>query len=432
MALTIQVISYNDHAPINALSTTISESGCTIGRAKNNGFILPDEERIISHQHATIQYENGAYYLIDSSTNGTYLNHAQDPIGSGNKILLHDGDILSMGKYECVVSMKEQEQEIPISLFHDAIIQPPHHQMADQSSSANDLFGGPVSVAPVQTSEEQPLSIEQNYFRPPEAIPENWNELTGMKQSIQPQLKSAPVQPIIKSKQTPPRPVANKKQVDHVTPKGYSNNGKISNSSQQAINAFLDGAGMKNTTIRPDDVVRFMNTAGRVLYEITQGVRQILDSRANLKGEFRLGMTTLRPAKNNPLKFSIDIEDALTKLLLPPPKGYLPPLDAIHEAVDDIQAHQMALLAGLRAALSTLVAHFDPEKLERNFQQSSAVDNLLPALKKAKYWEMFKTRYKQAAADAENDFLNFLGKEFTLAYEQQVEKLKSVRHKSNL
>jgi len=92
----------------------------------------------------------------------------------------------------------------------------------------------------------------------------------------------------------------------------------------------------------------------------------------------------------------------------------------------------MAMLAGLRAALGSLVALFDPNALEENFQKSSAVDNLLPALKKAKYWEMFKVRYKQAAADAENDFLHILGNEFTIAYEQQVARLKSVRHKNDL
>jgi len=54
---------------------------------------------------------------------------------------------------------------------------------------------------------------------------------------------------------------------------------------------------------------------------------------------------------------------------LPTAKGYLPPVESFQEASDDIQAHQMALLSGLRAALGSLIALFDPEA------------NLKPAIK---------------------------------------------------
>ena len=430
MALTIQVVSYNDLAPDNALSMTVNESGCTIGRAKNCSFLLPDKERIVSHTHASIQFENGLYYLTDNSTNGTYLNHAPNPVGLGNKILLHDGDILSMGKYECAISLIESVHSTLDSLFHDAVIPPPYHKEAGQLSWEQQSFDKPDSTPTAPPVEKPPLTFEQDYFRPPEALPEDWNILTGMKPNIKQQAAvSIDTAPAKISKSEPSYPPAYKHNADHLASRNATNVKNKTANSQQALHAFLDGAGLTHTTIRPEDTITFMNTAGRVLHELTQGYREVLDARASLKGEFRLGMTTLRPAKNNPLKFSIDVEDALTKLLLPPPKGYLPPLDAIHEATDDLQAHQMALLAGLRAALGSLVALFDPNTLEENFQKSSAVDNLLPALKKAKYWEMFKSRYKQAASDAENDFLHILGNEFTIAYEQQVARLKSVRHK---
>jgi len=327
MALTIQVLSYNDRAPENALSMTVNESGCTIGRAKNSGFILPDAERIISHKHATIQFENGSYYLIDNSTNGTYINHAPDPIGSGNKILLHSGDILSMGKFECIISIEQAANSSIDSLFNNAVLPPPYHMEANQSSWEQQAFGKPITNTTAPPVEKPALAVEQDYFRPPEAIPEDWNVLTGMKPNKQ-QQPAAPIvaQPVKISKSEPSYPSAFKNRAGVHQPKTTANVKNISTNNQQALHAFLDGAGLTHTIIKPEDTVTFMNTAGRVLHELTQGYREVLDARANLKGEFRLGMTTLRPAKNNPLKFSIDIEDALTKLLLPPPKGYLPPL----------------------------------------------------------------------------------------------------------
>jgi len=138
-------------------------------------------------------------------------------------------------------------------------------------------------------------------------------------------------------------------------------------------------------------------------------------------------MTTFQLTENNPIKLSIDVDDALTKLLLPTAKGYLPPVESFQEASDDIQAHQMALLSGLRAALGSLIALFDPEAFENDLKNTSAIENLIPSVKKARYWEQFKTCYKDAAADAENDFLHFLGKEFTIAYEQQIKIIKTSR-----
>ena len=431
MALTLNVASYNNHAPAKALSVTINESGCTIGRATDNGFVLPDMERIISHRHASIQYENGSYYLTDNSTNGTYINHAAEPIGAGNRILLHDGDVLSIGKYECVVSMVTQQQPVADAFSSDGLLHPPLHSEAQQSNWEMEAYREPVaSAATPQPAKTPALAVEQDYFQPPEAIPEDWDELTGMKPKKEPQAAQIIPQPIKEPAARPAQPVSQKKRPESSKPKTQTKARNISNLDQQALNAFLEGAGLTHTSLKPEEIVSFMNTAGQLMRELTVGFKQVLDARTNIKGEFRLGMTTLRPAENNPLKFSIDVEDALTKLLLPPSKGYLPPVQSVHEATDDLQAHQMAMLAGLRAALRSMVALFDPDTLEKNFQKASAVDNLLPALKKAKYWEMFKSRYKKAAADAENDFLHFLGDEFTIAYEQQVQKLKSARHKN--
>ncbi len=197
------------------------------------------------------------------------------------------------------------------------------------------------------------------------------------------------------------------------------------------VDAFLAGTGLTEVELEPEEMISFMFTAGQSLRELTQGFKQVLSTRTSLKNEFRLGMTMMQPTENNPLKLSVDVDDALTKLLLPSMRGYLPPIKAIQEATDDLQAHQMALLAGLRAALSSLVALFDPEALEKDLQKASTFDNLLPSIRKARYWELFKTRYRTAADDAENDFLHFLGDEFTTAYEQQIQRLKNIRHKNN-
>ncbi len=459
MTLTLHVTSYKNHPPMTELSVTVNEAGCTIGRGPNNDLVLPDVERIISHQHANIQFEDGAYYLTDNSTNGAFINHAPVPVGQNNKILLHDGDILTIGKYDCAISITALQKPATNSLLDKAMWQPPLHPAAEVKKPDLVHSPEPAQLIPPQSSAAPGLSsspgsnpaVEQEYFRPPEAIREDWDELTGLlrevkiesehiiSESVTPQVIPEPVtpeaipEPGIEQQTPAPHalPATHKKQAVKPVSKQYRDAQETAILNQQMIDAFLAGTGLTDVKLEPEEMISFMHTAGESLRELTQGLKQVLSTRTSLKNEFRLGMTTMQPTENNPLKISVDVEDALTKLLLPSMRGYLPAIEAIHEATDDLQAHQMALLAGLRAALSSLVALFDPEALEKDLQKASTVDNLLPSIRKAKYWELFKTNYRAAAADAENDFLHFLGDEFTTAYEQQIQRLKSIRHKNN-
>jgi len=196
------------------------------------------------------------------------------------------------------------------------------------------------------------------------------------------------------------------------------------------LSAFIAGLGAGELPNNPADRARVMRTAGLLLRTMIDGLMQVMMARASFKRELRLEMTTIRSKENNPFKFSGDPNDALDHLLFRPSQGFLPPQDAAREAFGDIQRHEMAIVAGLRAALRALLASMDPEKLEQRFQDRSVFDNLLPMARKAKYWDLFTETYDQVAADAAEDFLHLFGEAFSGAYEEQTSRLKqSYNHK---
>ena len=82
----------------------------TIGRSLENDWILPDPQCLISGQHATVDHREGAYYLVDVSTNGVYVNGEKAPIGKGNPRQMFDGDKLRMGEFKFEVSLLDCEQ----------------------------------------------------------------------------------------------------------------------------------------------------------------------------------------------------------------------------------------------------------------------------------------------------------------------------------
>jgi type VI secretion system protein len=106
-------------------------------------------------------------------------------------------------------------------------------------------------------------------------------------------------------------------------------------------------------------------------------------------------------------------------LLASQPGAYMSPVQAVHEGFKDIKAHQLAVMAGIQAALSRLLTRFDPGNLETRLQQS-VLDNLWPANRKAKYWDLFNAEYQAIAREAEDDFNELFGDEFARAYEERL------------
>ena len=79
--------------------------GGTIGRGTDNAWILPDPERYLSGKHVRIDFRAGTYVLVDTSSNGTYVNGAQVPLGKYHDYVLKDGDYVRLGEYELLVSI---------------------------------------------------------------------------------------------------------------------------------------------------------------------------------------------------------------------------------------------------------------------------------------------------------------------------------------
>jgi type VI secretion system FHA domain protein len=86
---------------------------------------------------------------------------------------------------------------------------------------------------------------------------------------------------------------------------------------------------------------------GRILRAVISGVIDLLRARAHIKDEFRMGHATRwnSAKKNNPLKLSADVQDALQNLFLKRNPAYLGPFDAFEDAFEDLRNHQVATLA---------------------------------------------------------------------------------------
>lgn len=186
--------------------------------------------------------------------------------------------------------------------------------------------------------------------------------------------------------------------------------------------ALLAAAGVDSSQVTPELAEQF----GQILRVVVTGVMDVLRARERIKDEFRMRMTTFKAADNNPLKFSANVEDALHNLLVKRNAAYLGPVEAFEDAFQDLRNHQMAILAGMRVAYDSMLAEFEPGRLQGEFDRQVKGGSFLSGSAKSKYWELYRNRFHDMVKDADTSFRNLFGDEFAKAYEEQLARLKTL------
>lgn len=198
--------------------------------------------------------------------------------------------------------------------------------------------------------------------------------------------------------------------------------------SAELLAAFVRGLGVPGLNPPGGLTPELAEHIGVMLRESVQGTVELLVARAATKREVRAEMTMIVSKNNNPLKFSPDVNFALHQLLQPQgSKGFMAPVEAMRDAYDDLRAHQIGFIAGMRAALAGILGRFRPAELENRLSDKSFLDSVLPANRKAKLWDLYEQRYADILSEAEDDFHSLFGREFLRAYEEQIDRLSNDR-----
>jgi len=400
MPLQLEIVS--DHKDLlgDDCARLFRDAGGTIGRALENDWILPDPDRYISGKHATIDFQSGAYYLADVSTNGVYINDDEEPLGNGNPRRLFHGDRLRMGDFEFVVSLDEGEglempPPEPMTVVPDHIEQLVDEdslksgiQLLDEEAITGDdefqaaLFGGPATksapVAAVDSIAPAPVDNQPNPFAPP---PTN-------------------------------------EQVED------ANTGNL-------LDAFFQGLGMDRDDLHAStDLLEVMRNAGEVLREFVAGSSDLLESRSAVKSMFRLDQTTVLPRHNNPLKLAENSQDATMQLLVGKEGEYLAPVDAVREVFRDLRYHNDAVLEAMSSAYQDFADRFDPDELQQNFDQTLDGKPLLRKMNQLKYWQLYCDLYPIMTQQGSGQLPHQFSEEFVRAYEKHIADFK--RNERNL
>ena len=185
---------------------------------------------------------------------------------------------------------------------------------------------------------------------------------------------------------------------------------------------FLAAAGLKPTDLGDATPAAVVDAAGRLLRQTADGLIRLLDARARIRHQFGVGaqVTTFQRAGNNPLKWTRSPEQALKQLVGAPDPGFLPGPLAVQGAFEDLQAHEVAMIAAMQEALGATVERFSPEAIKARI---AAKGGLLPGSREAALWRGFEAEYKALAHESEAAYLDLFAKNFRKAYERNIKKV---------
>ena len=198
------------------------------------------------------------------------------------------------------------------------------------------------------------------------------------------------------------------------------------NADLQALAAaFMEGAGLNPAKTHFEVTPEFMRTFGEALRIAVQGTIDLLAARSEIKREFRAGVTIIATGANNPLKFLPNSEGVLMQMVHQTFPGFMKPLPAMQDAFQDLHVHQLALMAGIRAAYAEALTRFDPTELERRTETNPGLlDKLLTNGRKAALWDDYKHNFDVLRRHAEDDLMAFSGRTFVEAYENAEQSVK--------
>ncbi len=415
-------------------------NGGTIGRSLESDWVLPDGQRYMSSRHASIDFRSGSFYIVDTSTNGVYVNESEQPVGRGNPQRLFTGDRLRIGEYEMSVEIMD-EDDTRETMTNDAHVDPvsraqrvppPDPTRADMVApheitavGIEMLINEEAEISQIQRHNKAnaaSLRLEDDFARTkPHAQPPRQPKASEGPAAAPLQFEPSPVSAAEPKRPEPPPVSAAARIAQRATPaqKGTASTpvarpAPTGATQTSALDPFFRGAGLQSMRLDDKQAEQVLQRLGQIMREVVLGLSENLHVRAEQKNVMRVPTTTIQPHNNNPLKFSASVEEALNSLLFRDSAEYLSAVDAVRETFGDIKQHQQQLLSATRTAVVDYIGRLDPEELENKIGRGHA---LLGAANKLKYWDLFKDLYQVVSQQQPGQFPHQFIEELARAYE---------------
>lgn len=404
--LVMRLVRRPDGAPAGPAAKPVDPAGSSIGRSPECDLVLDDPLRLVSRRHAWLVPSGpreGIVHCVSASASLTVNGRVVPP---GGECAVAEGDHLGIGAFELVIEAHVDMDATRIEPARQPVAVPPRPQpppappLPFRVSRLDQFFDLDTVADPLGPG--SPLAAAEPVAAPPEAL---------RRTEIRPPARAVPP----RMAPTAPAAVAGVDIPVTVEP-------PRDDIALALREAFLRGAGLDRAALASDP--QWAEQVGALLRRLTEGTFELLRSRAATKQTIRATGTRIVARRNNPLKFAPDAAEGLRLLLEAQTRpGFLEPMESLHDAFEDLQLHQLAMVAGMRAAAAELIQRLGPAAVERELGPPRGLARWFPALRDAALWRRHRENHGALVAQLDDAFEAAFGREFVAAYEAQARRV---------
>jgi len=423
MALRLRVVSEHATRLGEQSAKVFGVHGGSIGRGTDNDWILPDPERYLSGKHARIDFRAGTYVLVDTSSNGTYVNGAQVPLGKYHDYVLKDGDYVRLGEYEFLVSI-DKSNDFPPEEGATVAYDGDSTASAAKKSTANDL-GEDLDLS--QLLEPSDSFAAESGVRPRDAYGQSLPRNSAPPRPPSPAESDAPpgtpwhmmTRPLTLAgfKAEAQKAEALKAEANLLALGRSQNPVLFDGDFDTGLVAFCRGAGIDPQSVTVETRGAVLQLAGQLLRETVLGLMDLNQSRNEFRNRFRISAPA-NDGPESPLNFSRGVDEALVRLLttLSTRAGSV---EAVRQNFRELKAQSTATTAATRAAFEDFLSRVDPKELEERFERG-AKRGMFASQNKAKYWELYAEMFAGLAQRPADGFPHLFIETFAKAFEAKM------------
>lgn len=430
MTLTLRIENLTTLPDGGPLSVSIKgKRGLDIGRDQYLDWTLPDSSRFISGKHCEVRWHDGAYWLHDISTNGTFLNGAESRLKAPHR--LRDGDRFAIGQYIIAATMDGEvaepgEAAPPPVPSRDENLWESGPDAADPIDPR--LLKGPHDAVPVRPDfldwavdvpvptvrPAPPAAASVSCVRrmPVASDHDSWAE--GPPPPPAPPSEVLPVP-------TPRRPgtgeVRPSWSVPELDPPATLQRDGDADAMAKFVRLVARGAGLPDDAFAGRDPAELAEQFGRLMKLATDNMKQLLEARQQAKRLARSpNQTTVQAINNNPLKFAPTPEDALRIMFGSQNRSYLNSERAFAQGFDDLKKHQIKTYTAMQQAVTLLMRDVDPATIEAASQSDRGLAGIVGS-RKARLWDIYVARWQAHAKRHDNGILDTFMDYFARCYD---------------
>jgi predicted component of type VI protein secretion system len=375
MALKLTILSGQRESLGSRECIVIGVGGGTIGRAHDNDWVLPDPNRYLSAHHARVKFRDGAYHLIDTSSNGVFINDRPEALGRRSSYVLQDGDLLRLGSYQIAVAVDSE---------------------SNQSSEASAVFPvNPASGSAPPAGSRFDIGADfsmGDLLRPDSSPSGNLRPLTedpALLEFDQSERLRAPTRAQATASTRTERAAG----VDAAT----------------AIEAFCRGAGIDASAFAAEAHARLLHLAGLMLREALVGLKGLALAQREMRDQQQIEVGREDPQRIG--LTGLPVEDLLLRLLQGHDTHKLDAVQWLRETLASTRRHDQAAARAMRAALLEFLARLDPRTLAPAGAQAATGDVALAALR-----ERFLSITETSAGELPHLFNEAFGRVFAAEF----------------